>query len=45
MKNEILNDQEKKQAREQVINIIETILTLGFKHLYKWIKNLIINKK
>lgn len=40
----ILTEHEKEQARQISIEVIKTILTLGFNHLFKWLYTLINNK-
>ena len=39
---EILDEETKKETRKKVFEIVETILTIGLNHLYKWLKSLII---
>lgn len=40
-KREILTEHEKEQAREISLEVVKTILTLGFNHLIRWIGRLI----
>lgn len=44
MSKEILSEHEKEQARQTSLEVIKTILTLGFNHLFRWIASLIIKK-
>ena len=37
----MLTDKEKEVARETSVEILKTVLTLGFNHLFKWIVKLI----
>ena len=37
----MLTEHEKEQARETSLEVIKTILTLGFNHFFKWIVKLI----
>lgn len=41
---EILSEHEKEQARQTALEVIKTILTLGFNHLFRWIGSLIVKK-
>lgn len=41
---EILSEHEKEQARQTSLEVIKTILTLGFNHLIRWIASLIAKK-
>ena len=40
-KEEILTEHEKEQARQTSLEVLKTILTLGFNHLIRWIGSLI----
>lgn len=44
MAKEILSEHEKEQARQTSLEVIKTILTLGFNHLIRWIASLIAKK-
>lgn len=41
---EILTEHEKEQARQTALEVVKTILTLGFNHLIRWIGRLIVKK-
>ena len=41
MKKEILTEHEKEQARQTAIEVLKTVLTLGFNHLLRWLGSLI----
>lgn len=41
MAKEILTAHEKEQAREIALEVVKTVLTLGFNHLFRWIGSLI----
>lgn len=41
---EILSEHEKEQARQTSLEVLKTILTLGFNHLIRWITSLIVKK-
>lgn len=43
-KREILTEHEKEQARQTALEVVKTILTLGFNHLIRWIGHLISKK-
>ena len=44
MSKEILTEHEKEQARQISLEVVKTILTLGFNHLFRWLGSLILKK-